>query len=113
MADAVFNAGRVGLLVRALSEGDYAKLTVAVQDRLHQPYRMPLVPGLAAAFQAARDSGAAAVAISGAGPSAIAFAPDGHDAIARAMRQAFAAAGLDSRSWVLGVDFAGSQEESV
>lgn len=108
-ADAVFNLGRLGLLLRALAEGDYEQLATAMQDRLHQPYRLPLVPGMAAAFDAARAADAHGVAISGAGPGVIAFAPDGHEAIAAAMQQAFAAAGLGSRSWVLSIDREGSR----
>ena len=107
--DAIFNIGRMGLLLRALPAGDYAKLRVAMQDRLHQPYRLPLVPGLAAALAAAYTAGAAAVALSGAGPSLIAFAPVGHEQIGIACAAAFAQAGLDSRTWVLYVDTAGTQ----
>lgn len=108
-ADAVFNAGRLALLVRALETADYPRLALAMEDRLHQPVRVPLIPGMAAAFEAARAAGAAGVALSGAGPSIIAFAPDGHAAIAAAMRAAFAAAGLHSRAWTLTVDTAGCQ----
>ena len=43
--DAIFNAGRVGLLVAALQQGDYSLLRTGMQDRLHQPYRTALVPG--------------------------------------------------------------------
>jgi homoserine kinase len=103
LADAIYNAGRVGLLVRALETGDYDALRVATQDRLHQPYRLPLISGLADVFEAGRAVGAAAVALSGAGPSIIAFAPAGHQEIVQAMREAFTAAGLKSRSWLLSI----------
>lgn len=108
-ADAIFNLGRVGLLIRALSEGDYEKLAAAMHDRLHQPYRVPLIPGMQATFNAARAAGARGVALSGAGPGVIAFAPHAHEAIAAAMRQTFAGAGLDSRSWILDIDHGGSR----
>ena len=45
-ADAIFNIVRRGLLVRALEAGDWDKLRVAMQERLHKRYRLPLVPGL-------------------------------------------------------------------
>lgn len=106
--DAIFNLGRVGLLIRALSEGNYDKLSAAMHDRLHQPYRVPLIPGMQAAFHAARAAGARGVALSGAGPGVIAFAPRNHEAIAQAMCQTFAGAGLDSRSWILDIDHQGS-----
>jgi homoserine kinase len=107
LASAVFNAGRVGLLIRALAAGDYTKLGVAMQDCLHQPYRLPLIPGMAAAFEAARDSGAASVALSGAGPAVVAFGPSYQEQVAAAIREAFGRAGLSSRSWSLPVDHRG------
>lgn len=46
MQDAVFNIGRMALLVDALHTGDLAQLALAMEDRLHQPYRMPLITGM-------------------------------------------------------------------
>jgi homoserine kinase len=112
LSDAIFNASRVGFLIRALETADYAKLRVAMQDRLHQPYRISLIPGMKEAFQAARDAGAAGVALSGAGPSLIAFAADGHDGIAAAAALAFALAGYSSRTWKLVVDHKGVEISS-
>ena len=104
LGDAVFNVGRVALLVHALTHADYDALGIAMDDQLHQPYRQLLVPGLAAALVAGRTAGAAGVAISGAGPSVIAFAPDHQGEIAAAMVAAFGRAGLECRVWNLGVD---------
>jgi homoserine kinase len=82
-------------------------------DRLHQPYRLPLIPGMSEAFTAAKEAGAAAVALSGAGPSLVAFANAGHETIAQAAQTAFANAGLFSRSWILPIDEQGSQVSST
>ncbi len=112
LPDAVFNASRTPLLIRALETADYGKLALAMQDKLHQPYRVPLVPGLADAFAAAQAAGAAAVALSGAGPSLIAFAPSGHEAIGEAVTAVFAQRQLPSRVWILDVDRAGSQVQT-
>lgn len=106
-ADAIHNSSRVGLLIRALAAGDYDRLALAMQDRLHQPYRMPLIPGMEAAYDAAYAAGASGVALSGAGPSLIAFAAHGHAAIGAAAATAFNAAGLATRHWVLEIDTAG------
>ena len=103
-ADAIFNISRMGLLIRALMAGDFAKLALAMQDRLHQPYRMPLIPGFQAAVRAAQSHGAVATALSGAGPSLIAFSQDNHRPIADDVQAAFAAAGISSRSWILTSD---------
>lgn len=75
LQDAVYNLGRVALLVAALQEGNWSLLDVAMCDRLHQPYRCRLVPGLTDIFEAARKAGAYSVALSGAGPTVIAFSP--------------------------------------
>jgi homoserine kinase len=60
--DAIFNAARVPLLVHALQTAAYDKLAIAMQDRLHQPYRLPLIPGMAQAFRAAQEAGGLAPA---------------------------------------------------
>lgn len=104
MGDAVFNIGRVALLVHALTHADYDALGIAMDDQLHQPYRQKLVPGMADALRAARAAGAAGAAISGAGPSVIAFAPDHQEEIAAAMVAAFGAVNLTCRVWTLGVN---------
>jgi len=46
MSDAVFNAKRLGMFVQAINTKDSKLMKLALQDRLHQPYRMKLVPGL-------------------------------------------------------------------
>ncbi len=107
MQDAIFNTSRIGLLIRALESADYKKLQVAMEDRLHQPYRIPLIPGMQKAFTAARGAGAAAVALSGAGPSLIAFAGERHQEIGEAVSESFSQAGFSCRTWVLTVDTRG------
>ncbi|MGI6604239.1 MAG: homoserine kinase [bacterium] len=95
--DAVFNVGRTALLTASLLTGDLSALTLALQDRLHQPYRSALIPGMEEVFKAARDAGALGVALSGAGPSIIAFAQDDLEAIGKAMEQAFRIKGISAR----------------
>lgn len=97
LPDAVYNLGRAVLVVEALRTGDFDLLATAIHDRLHQPYRLPLIPGAADAFAAARRAGAPAVALSGAGPGVIAFAGSQVRArrAAAAMGAAFRAAGLE------------------
>ena len=46
MKDAVFNAKRMAMFVQAIHTKDSELMKLALQDRLHQPYRMKLVPGL-------------------------------------------------------------------
>lgn len=100
-ADAVFNLGRALLVIEALRRGDLGLLARVMDDRIHEPYRLPAIPGAIQARQAALDAGAAAVAMSGAGPGLIAFGADRHDMIGDAMTQTFAEFGLHARHWVL------------
>ncbi len=103
LADAVFNIGHSVLVADAFRTGDAALLAHAFADRLHQPYRLPLIPGAARALEAARDAGAVAAGLSGAGPGLIAFAPHMEDAapVAKAMVAAFQESGIAARGWAL------------
>ncbi len=96
MKDAVFNLQRTPLVVEALRTGDYELLSKVMDDRLHQAARLKLIPGSRTAWLAAQTAGAAAVAVSGSGPSLIAFVSLATDAsrIALAMADAFAAEGV-------------------
>ena len=71
--DAVYNLSRAALMTAALFSGRLDNLRVAVQDRLHQPYRFPMIPGAEPIFYTAYELGAYGVAVSGAGPSLLAI----------------------------------------
>lgn len=84
--DAVFNARRLTLLLAGLASGDGRLLGAGVQDRWHVPYRLPLLPGSAAALLAARAAGAFGATLSGAGSALLALCPPGRgQAVAEAM----------------------------
>lgn len=74
-ADAVANVQRTALLVAAVATGRLEALAEATVDRLHQPYRARLVPGLEECMAAARAAGALGAFLSGAGPSVLALVP--------------------------------------
>ncbi len=85
-ADAVFNLGRMGLLISALYEGDLSLLARATQDRLHQPDRLDTAPDTKLALEFALKAGASAAWLSGSGPTvAIIVEPDKVAAIAKAL----------------------------
>ena len=67
--DAVFDISRLALLPKALAEGDEELLSLCLRDKLHQPYRFSLIDEAEALKAAAFENGAAAFAISGAGPT--------------------------------------------
>ncbi len=110
--DAAFNVGRSGLLLGALATGEYHLLRVAMQDRLHQPYRSHLIPGLEDVIEAALSNDAYGACLSGSGPTVLAFAPEEHaQRIATAMRAAFEQRGVLAKAWALDVDLAGARVE--
>jgi homoserine kinase len=109
LKDAARNIGRAILVVEALRAGDLDLLGQAMDDSLHQPYRLPLIPGAQAAVEAAKRAGAAGVALSGAGPALAAFSPSRDGAPGKAMAEAFEAAGLSVRVFQLGVSAQGAQ----
>jgi homoserine kinase len=68
-ADAVYNLSRSALWVAGVATANPNVLREACLDRIHQPYRAPLVPGLELALRASLEAGASAAFLSGAGPS--------------------------------------------
>jgi homoserine kinase len=73
-ADAARNAGRAALLVAALTTAP-RELMAATEDRLHQPYRLPVLPEGAALIARLRAAGVPAV-LSGSGPTVLALCRD-------------------------------------
>jgi homoserine kinase len=106
--DAAYNLSHLVFTIEALRGGDLKKLGKVMKDRLHQPYRVPLIPGYPEAEKAALDSGADAVALSGAGPAMVAFTRENHATIVRVMLEAFHAIGLQARQFILPVDHTGA-----
>ena len=71
--DSVYNLSRAALMTASLFSGSLENLRFGVQDRLHQPYRFPMIAGAEQLFYTAYDLGAYAACISGAGPSILAI----------------------------------------
>lgn len=95
LEDAIFNLSRLAYLVSSLQAGDLAGISQAMQDRLHQPYRAALIPGLLVTIAAAEGAGAYGAALSGAGPTIMALANPGNAArVAEAMQQSLQTAGV-------------------
>lgn len=93
--DSVFNIQRAALLVAALATGSIAAFPTALEDRLHQPYRVPLVPGLDEILKL-RAPGLLGCALSGAGPSIVVFFERGYEGVCDLVRQIFRLQGRDS-----------------
>jgi homoserine kinase len=94
--DAVFNVQRSSLLIAALAAGATWAFPAALEDRLHQPYRAPLVPGLDEITKL-RAPGLLGCALSGAGPSILVFYQRGYEQVCDLVRQIFAIKGHESQ----------------
>mgnify|MGYP000725346889 CR=1 FL=1 len=111
--DAVFNVGRVALLLAALAARRWEWLGAAMEDRLHQPYRAPLLPGFAEAIAAARAAGADGACLSGSGSALLALTRREPAAVGEAMVAALARAGTRATWRALPCDEEGAVVESA
>ena len=97
VADAVYNMGRIALLVAGLTENRTEYLNEATQDRLHQPYRMTIFPAMKLIFKAARDAGALGVFLSGSGSTIMALTRGREMTVAYEMFEAARLTGVEAR----------------
>lgn len=111
--DAVFNVGRACLFLGGLLSGRPDLLGVAMEDRLHQPYRRSLFPWMDAVTSAARSAGAVACVLSGAGPALLAVVRNADGAVCRAMETALSQAGIRGSARILPVDPVGAVWEAA
>ena len=106
--DAVQNLQRTAIFTAALAQQRYDLLWEAMRDRLHQPYRESLVPGLAEALALPPSPGLLGIALSGAGPSIVGLVDDNEDEIGARIANCFKARNTESTIRILDVDNEGS-----
>jgi homoserine kinase len=108
----VFNVGRVALLLAAMQTGRLDLLCEATRDRLHQPYRAPLVPGMLEVLTAGERAGALACFLSGAGPTLLALTTgDGRTIGERMVARWRETAGIAAQATLLPIDRQGVRVE--
>jgi homoserine kinase len=98
LADAVFNVTHSSLLTAALATGRLDLLRFAMRDRLHQPYRAALIPGMETVLREACDHGALGAVLSGAGPTLLLLAEaesDKHNELVGYVKQTMKDEGID------------------
>ena len=110
-ADAVFNVSRACLLLAALERGRVDLLPLAMDDRLHQPYRRRLFPWMDAVMAAARAAGALGSVLSGAGPSILSVVNGNPEPVRRAINDALPSLCLAGKAEVIAVDQVGARSE--
>ena len=108
--DAVSNLGSLTLLLQGLRSGNGDLITDGMHDRLHEPYRWPLIQGGSAVRKAAMNAGAWGCVISGAGPSLLALCPpEKGRAVAEAMEKRWEQEGVHTRALPLKLQSGGSR----
>jgi len=105
--DAAAAVARSALLATAVITSDAGLLRTAMDDRLHQPYRLPLLPGTSELIGTAYEHGAAGAALSGAGPSVLAICDS--PISAHSVEKAWNAAGLAGMATRLRFDTGGAR----
>ncbi len=107
-ADVVFSSSRIALFLSAITQKRYDLLGVAMEDRIHQPYRAQIFPLMPTLIQAALDSGAHGACLSGGGSSILALATDHFEEIASALLSTAEAEGVTGRTQVLDISSEGA-----
>ncbi len=108
--DAVFNVSRASFFLASIFSEQYAHLKMAMEDRLHQPYRKKLVPGFDRVLERAYRAGALGAALSGAGPSIFSFASSKSAVqVAKEMEKGFAESGIAAKAFVLNFNVRGAE----
>lgn len=92
--DVIYNLQRVALLTTALGQSPPQADMIydGMQDRVHQPYRKNLIPGLTEILQSVTPSshpGLLGICLSGAGPTILALATENFDSIAKHLIEQF------------------------
>ncbi len=106
--DAVKSVNSATYVVAAFLSGEYDRLRHAVKDFLHEPYRLPLIPGAKPAIEAGVAAGALTGWLSGSGSSVLCVArPKLAAKVGKAMAAAFAAHKLSSTIHLLHADNSG------
>lgn len=108
-SDAVFNLGRLAMLIAALGDGDLRRLRSATEDRLHQPTRFESLPGSRRAVEVALSAGADAAWLSGSGPSVATICAQGQrEAVSLAWAEMGKTDGFSGHVKELGIDSDGA-----
>jgi aspartate kinase len=112
LQDAVDNLSKSALLVNALQQSKWELIPEAMQDRIHQPFRLPFIKGAKNIFSEVQKSGIAGVALSGSGPTIISLVKDeAENEIIRIMKKTFHSAGIKSQVILLDPDLDGARIE--
>lgn len=109
LGDTISNLQRACFLIAGLFNRNMEHMDKAMDDMIYQPLRKHLIPGFDRVLEGARQAGALGTALSGAGPSVLAFCRRGGELVGQAMQNGFSSAGVKSRIYHLRSDNQGIQ----
>jgi len=115
-SDVISNLASMATLISGLASGNWRDVQAGCSDRIHQRYRLPLIPGLSSALETlAATDGLHGAWLSGAGPTLAAFLPDRSrdEEIAEAAANQLAAAGTPCQVHIVEIDETGFQVEEL
>ena len=114
-SDATFNVSRTAFLLSGLLNKDWECLRIGFQDRLHQPFRKDLVPGMDKVLEEGLKNGALGGTLSGAGPTLVAFVNDlkKADNVGLSMKNKWMEYKINSTYKVVKVDKSGAKVENL
>jgi len=93
-SDAIYNLGRIALLINSLNSGNLKNLLIATEDKLHQPYRQTIFPSMRVIMNSAINAGANGAFLSGSGSAILAISSGKEMTIAYEMMEAASKAGI-------------------
>ena len=110
MADAVFNAQRMAMFVHALNTKDTELMKLALKDKLHQPYRKKLVPGLDIISQNLKhEDSVLGTVLSGAGPSVLVISrKNGLEKVKSIIKQSWNELNINAQIYTLPIEKQGA-----
>ena len=113
--DATFNVSRTAYLLSCLLNKEWEGLKIGFQDRLHQPFRKDLIPGMENVLNEALLCGALGATLSGAGPTLVAFVnnKDKAEKVGKSMVDKWQSYKVKSSYKVLKVSNNGAKVESL
>ena len=106
-ADTVHAISHAALLSAALLKGDFRAMQEALNDKVHQPYRKRLIPGFEEILENGKNHGAIGAAISGAGPTIIAFTSQDTEPLISYINQVMEKHGVHAQTIELPIDHNG------
>ncbi len=107
--DIVFNLQRASLVLESFRRKKFELLSHILKDKLHQPYRAGLVPGMGDILKLKPEKGLVGLFISGSGPTVCALATHDEDKIAQKIVRIFSDNRLQSKYYILQSDNAGTR----